>query len=248
MPLHDWSKVPSGLFHDFHVSWSICIKNALNGGALPPGFSAYVEQHSGPVESDVLALDHRPYGSRNAYGSVGLAVAPLARFVRKSEKEIFAKRANRIAIKHNLGRTVAVIEIVSPGNKDSRAAFEDFVGKAIEFLRKGIHLLVVDPFPPSKRDPFGIHKAIWDMIEEEDFELPPGQDRIFVSYVAGPEKMAYIEPVGVGEQLPDMPIFLTEWSHILVPLGPTYDEAWRLSPEPLRTAVETGRLPTFDDD
>ena len=30
MPIHDWTRVPSGLFHDFHQSWSIRIKDALN--------------------------------------------------------------------------------------------------------------------------------------------------------------------------------------------------------------------------
>ena len=35
MPIHDWSRVPSGLFHDFHQSWSIRIKDALNSGRLP---------------------------------------------------------------------------------------------------------------------------------------------------------------------------------------------------------------------
>ena len=29
MPIRDWSRVPSGLFHDFHQSWSIRIKDAL---------------------------------------------------------------------------------------------------------------------------------------------------------------------------------------------------------------------------
>jgi len=223
MPLHDWSKVPSGLHHHFHQRWSTSICDALNRNLLPTNFEALIEQRSGPLESDVLTVD-------------------------TNSSQIYAQRANRVAIKQKLGRTVAVIEIVSPGNKDSRAAFEDFVDNAIDFLRKGIHLLVIDPFPPGKRDPFGIHKAIWDMIEEEDFELPPEQNRIFASYVAGPEKVAYVEPVGVGQELPDMPVFITESTHVLVPLGPTYDEAWRLSPEPFRNAVETGILPTFDDD
>ena len=31
MPMHDWSRVYSGMFHDFHQSWSIRIKDALNG-------------------------------------------------------------------------------------------------------------------------------------------------------------------------------------------------------------------------
>ncbi len=61
MPVHDWSRVPSGLFHDFHQSWSIRIKDALNTGRLPNGVAALVEQRAVPKESDVLAwLDKAP--------------------------------------------------------------------------------------------------------------------------------------------------------------------------------------------
>jgi hypothetical protein len=35
-----------------------------------------------------------------------------------------------------------------------------------------MHLLTVDIFPPTPRDPFGIHKAIWDEIVEEPFVFP----------------------------------------------------------------------------
>ena len=52
------------------------------------------------------------------------------------------------------------MEIVSPGNKISRAALSRFVEKTVEFIEKGVHVLVVDLFPPSSRDPQGIHKAI----------------------------------------------------------------------------------------
>ena len=37
MPMHDWSRIPAGLFHDFHQTWSIQIKLALNAGILPKG-------------------------------------------------------------------------------------------------------------------------------------------------------------------------------------------------------------------
>ena len=56
-------------------------------------------------------------------------------FVGQSSNQIYATRANRIVVKHRLGRIVSVIEIVSPGNKDSRAALRDFVDKVIDFLR-----------------------------------------------------------------------------------------------------------------
>ena len=37
MPLHDWTRVEAGIFHDFHVSWIPEIKKMLNGGLLPEG-------------------------------------------------------------------------------------------------------------------------------------------------------------------------------------------------------------------
>lgn len=214
MPIHDWSRAPAGLFHDFHQSWSIRIKDALNAGRLPRGLAALVEQRACPRGSDT--------------------------------KEIYSMRANRIVIKHHLGRIVAVIEIVSPGNKDSRAALRDFVEKTIDFLRRGIHVLIIDLFPPTPRDPSGIHKAIWDEIEEEDFAFPKGKDRILASYETADERAAFVEPVGVGETLPDMPLFLTDSLHVQVPLDSTYQAAWDANPEELRGAVETGIMPEPD--
>jgi Protein of unknown function (DUF4058) len=209
MPIHDWSRVPAGLFHHFHQDWSIEIARTLNRGRLPKGLSALVEQRSGP-------------------------------------DQVYASRANRVVVKHHLGRIVAVIEIVSPGNKDSRAAIRDFVEKTVDFLRKGVHVLDVDLFPPTPRDPYGIHKAIWDEIIEEDFTFPEGKDRILVSYQTGGERAAYIEPIGVGDPLPDMPLFLTTDLHIMVSLEPTYQTTWHASPAELRDAVETGVVPDPD--
>jgi hypothetical protein len=248
MPIHNWSRVPSGLFHHFHQEWSIEIARTLNRGRLPKGLSALVEQRAGPREPDVLAIEMRP-GRRSGDGldgGVATLPPPTTRIVRRTTNEIYASRADRIVVKHHLGRIVAVIEIVSPGNKDSRAALRDFVEKTVDCLRKGIHVLIVDLFPPSPRDPYGIHKVIWDEITEEDFTFPDGTDRILVSYKTGNERAAYIEPVGVGDVLPDMPLFLTYDLHVMVPLEPTYLAAWDASPEELRVAVETGVVPELE--
>jgi hypothetical protein len=249
MPLDDWTRVPSGLFHHFLQSWSIRIADSLNDGRLPKGISALVEQRAGPRESDVFAIESRirqELIETGANGGVATMAPPVARIVRRTENELYADRANRIVVRHHLGRIVAVIEIVSPGNKDSRSALRSFVEKTTDFLRKGIHVLVVDLFPPSPRDPFGIHKAIWDEIEEEDFAFPSGQDRILVSYETGGQRAAYIEPIAPGEKLPDMPLFLTNYLCVVVPLEPTYQDTWNASPEELRRAVETGITPDVD--
>jgi len=243
-PIHNWSRVPSGLFHDFHQSWSIRIKDALNAGRLPDGVEALVEQRAGPKESDVLAIEVGP-GWRREKGYGGGATLPSSntRIVRRTNKAIYASRANRIVVTHHLGRIIAVIEIVSPGNKDSRAALRDFVEKTVDCLRRGIHVLIVDLFPPTACDPFGIHKVIWDEITDEDFTFPEGKDRILVSYETGGVRAAYIEPVAVGDTLSDMPLFLTNDLHVMVPLEPTYQATWEASPKALRLAVETGTVP-----
>jgi Protein of unknown function (DUF4058) len=248
MPIHDWTRVPSGLFHHFHQDWSIEIARALNRGRLPKGLSALVEQRAGPRESDVLALERRskPQVGAESNGGAVTVARPVTRIVRRTTKEIYSVRANRVVVRHHLGRIVAIIEIVSPGNKDSRAALRDFVEKTIDFLRAGIHVLIVDLFPPTPRDPFGIHKAIWDEIVEEDFVFPPGKDRILVSYEAGNERVAYVEPVGIGDEMPDMLLVLASDLHVMVPLEPTYRATWDASPEDLRLAVETGVMPDSD--
>lgn len=252
MPIHDWARVYAGLFHDFHQTWTIYIKNALNAGLLPKGLQALVEQRTGPKETDVLAVDLFPESRRFREADGGLLTmeSPHAKFVQKSSKEIYADLANRIVVKQNLGRTVAVIEIVSPGNKSSKRAFKEFVDKSVAYISSGIHLLVVDLFPPTKRDPFGIHRAIWDEFEDEDvqFDFPPDKDRTLASYDAGREKAAYVEPIAVGDVLPDAALFLMEGRHIKVPLEATYQTTWSVLPRDLQVIVETGVMPAREED
>jgi hypothetical protein len=243
MPIHDWTRVDANLFHDFHQTWTIAIRNALNGGLLPKGYSALVEPHAGGVVPDVLALERRTRTNRPpepAGGVLVIATPPATRHVVRAQQEIAAARGNRITIRHPLGRVVCVIEIVSPGNKNSRAALRSFVEKTVDFLRHGIHLLVIDLFPPSARNPQGIHKAIWDEIEDQPFELPPDKPLTLAAYVADVPKTAYVEPVGVGDVLPDMPAYLAPDTYVPVPLDATYQATWASCPEDMREAVERG--------
>lgn len=239
MPIHDWTRVPSGLFHHFHQSWSVEIARALNGGLLTKGFYALVEQKVDGPEPDVIAVEMKKSAHQPSTTPATLNPPKTALTARvSSDAARYARRANRISIRHPLGEVVAVIEIVSPGNKDSRNSLRSFVEKAATFLRPGIHLLIVDLFPPSDRDPQGIHKAIWDEFTDESFELPAVNRLTLVAYQAAGEFTAHIEPVGVGDTMPDMPLFLTPDAHVLVPLEATYIATWGMCPEPIRELVE----------
>lgn len=245
MPIHDWTKVPSGLFHHFHQGWAFEIVRALNRGRLPKGLTALVEQRSGPLETDVLAVEKRRR-PRIDLGGVATLEEPKTQIVRQTTKTLYARRASRVVVRHHMGEIIAVIEIVSPGNKDSKASLGDFVDKTIDLLLQGVHVLVVDLFPPTVRDPSGIHKAIWDQIHEEEFSLPKGKNRVLVSYESGGERKAYVDLLGVGDVLPDMPLFLDNGAHIKVPLESTYNSVMDASGEDYREIIETGIVPNPD--
>jgi len=53
MPIHDWTRVDAGIFHDFHHEWISSIKRALNAGLLPPDCYALAEQIAGGLLPDV---------------------------------------------------------------------------------------------------------------------------------------------------------------------------------------------------
>src|SRR5947208_5564200 len=147
MPIHDWTRVDAGLFHDFHQDWTIELRRSLNAGRLPAGYVALAEQQIGGPIPGILTLHRMPRNPGKHESASGLAIAtapPRARFVVEVEEGTYARRANRIRIQHRHGEVVAVIEIVSPGNKSSGHALRTFVRKASDLIWQGIHLLVVD--------------------------------------------------------------------------------------------------------
>jgi hypothetical protein len=244
MPIHDWTRVDAGLFHHFHQGWMPALCNALNAGVLPRDYFALVEQNiRGPIP-DVLTLQQSPAAEEAPGPPAGLAVAsapPRTRHVRRNEVDIYARKADRITVRHRHGRVVAVVEIVSPGNKASRSELRAFVEKAADLIRQDVHLLIIDLFPPGPRDPAGIHKAIWDEFVEEDFALPADKPLTLVSYDAGPPRVAYVEPVAVGDTLPDMPLFLKPEFYVPAPLEATYQATWAAFPAPLKGLLDAPR-------
>jgi hypothetical protein len=222
------------LFHSFHQNWTVKLCDALNAGILPRDYFALAEQNiRGPIP-DVLTLQLPSDGGGGEGGVAVATMPPATRVVRRTEANLYADLANRVAVRHRHGDVVAVVEIVSPGNKASRAEFRSFIEKSAELVRQRVHLLVIDLFPPTKRDPQGIHKAFWDEFLEEDYELPPDKRLTLASYDAGPPQVAYVEPIAVGDVLPEMPIFLKPETYVRAPLEATYQTAWEVFPARLK--------------
>lgn len=164
------------------------------------------------------------------------------------------RRTNRVSIHHRIGTVVCVIEIVSPGNKSSELKLLDFVSKNLNYLEAGIHILVADILPPTRRDPHGIHQEIWKEIADPDSEVPPRRKPLtLAAYIASdpPEDLeiqAIVKAVAVGDTLPDMPAYLGYNRFVPIPLEATYMSAWNSCPFAMRHLIEHGKLPNDDYD
>lgn len=206
MPIHDWTKVDDGVFHDFHHEWISQVKHALNKGVLPSDYYAMADQVAGPGIPDVLGLKRQPSTTDDSGpGGTALAtVVPKVRFHDRAEgRRKPVRRPKRVAVRHVTGdRVVALIEIVSTGNKSSRTAIRTFADKLVSFVDEGIHLMVLDLFPPTARDPQGIHPLIWKSFHKVEFELPPDQPLTLAAYNAGAVPEALPESVNIYPLIP----------------------------------------------
>lgn len=247
MPIHDWTRVDAGIVHAFHHDLITDIARALNRGLLPEDYYALPEQFAGGLGPDVLTLRRPANGGAPAdgwpSGGVALEAAPpRVRTRMRSEANRYAARAKAVAVRHvSTHQVVALAEIISPGNKNNQNGLNAFVRKAHEALAAGIHLLLVDLFPPGPRDPEGIHRAVWGDDCGPDYALPPDKPLTCVSYIGGAGAEAFIEPVAVGDALPEMPLFLTPQTYVPVPLEATYQSAWEGMPAYWRNVLTEAR-------
>jgi hypothetical protein len=119
MPIHDWTRVDAGIFHRFHHFWISAIACALNQRLLPGEYFALAERQ-------------------------GAGVAPVEPQVTtgaETDLEFDRRKQNVVAVRHASGdHLVAIVEVVSKGNKSGRKAFDDFIRKAAEFLEHRVQL------------------------------------------------------------------------------------------------------------
>lgn len=247
MPVHDWTLVEDGIFHALHVAWLPLIQKALNAGVLPPGYYALAEQHAGRTIADVITLQESTEPSTKLLSPPdegGIAVAEAPPRVRRKQtlNGSFLTLQRSLAIRHVSGHElIALIEVLSPANKDRVKHVEEFTAKVESALDAGIHVLLIDLFPPGPHDPQGIHGAMHQMLEpsSELYDLPADEPLTLASYVAGARIDVYLEHLGVGAALPEMPLFLSSKRYVNVPLESTYQSAYEGMPSFWRSVLES---------
>ena len=242
MSLHDWTRVSAGTFHAFHRSWIVHMSESLNAGILPENYYAMPEQHAGQVNPDVLTLKLGEEASERGPGeSIAVAEAPpqVSVIMTANEQATYRLARRTLTIRHSSDhRVVAMIEVVSPANKDRPQSVRDFVNKSAGVLARGYHLLVLDLLPSGVHDPEGMHGAIWDELMGQTYLVPEDRPLTLAAYVADALPRACVEPVRLDQTLPDMPLFIDTDHYVNVPLESTYQMAVNGMPAFWRNVLE----------
>ncbi len=208
MALHNWMRIDEGIFHDFYLSWNAELIRTFNIVLLPKDYYALIEPSSHTVD-----VDHEV-------------------------KSTYAALARRITIRRSTDhKEMAIIEIVSPCIKTNQRAFENFVHRAVNLIRQGIHLLVIDILPPSSGKQCETHQAIWAEVANLDHVLSGKKTGVLSSYQAGVVPNVFIEAIAVGDSLAGRPVFRNEDQYMPVPLEETYQKAWETVPEYWREVI-----------
>lgn len=222
MPLHDWTDRPG--WEGMHLFWMTEIARDLRG-KLPPGYRAVIGS------SPLVAIGATPVKPDVAVAQSGRQppTAPARTAIRAPDFEVAVATLDEdtsVQVERD-GRLVAVVELVSPRNKDRPAAREQYAARYLGYLRGGVHLLLVD----VHRRPHGF--AFPQRIAEglgETLPVSPAPSaatlRVGATAASGGRMLAvWQHALAVGAPLSGMPLPLTLDDAVMVELEATYARA-----------------------
>jgi hypothetical protein len=218
-PTHSWQS--------FHARWATAIANALDR-TLPERYFAEVLANTGArVEADVSEYDtHSKEQGNGASGGVSVATWTPPRpaqtvgivFPDDIEIQVLDQRGD--------AKLVAVIELISPSNKDRQEHCRAFAIKCAAHLQRGVGLMMVDVVTARRAD---LHLELLALLGQTSSGAPP-TELYAVSYRPvyrdeNAELDIWSAPLEVGRPLPEMPLALRGDGCYLVNLEATYTEA-----------------------
>ena len=238
MPLLDHFHPPVSeqrSWEGFQGLWAAAIVEKLNSDVLAEEYFADMHVHIGSqVEIDVAALQEKPGpGERRSArepGATAMWAPPTASMVMPAlfpddiEVQVFTTTTG--------ASLVAVIELVSPGNKDRLEARRAFAAKCVSYLSRGIGLVVVDVVTNRLAN---LHNemAAW-LGCGAPFLMEPASSTYCAAYRPSQQREGgQIEiwpvPVHPGDRLPVLPLALRNAGSAPLDLESTYMVACRRS-------------------
>jgi Protein of unknown function (DUF4058) len=238
MPLFDHFHPPLYPHHhseSFHSNWATRIADGI-AAVLPPEFQVEEHTHAGPgFEIDVATYEGQSLPEESAAGGPVLATRAAPTYALPipdaTMPAVFADTFEIRVFSTMAGLTlVAVIELVSPGNKDRLAERRAFAAKCASYLTQGVSLIVVDVVTNRHAN---LHNELMRLMEAApDLDFPAEVSLYAVAYrpVRRGEQEEidlWLRRLAVGAPLPTLPLRLTGDLHIAVDFEIAYQEACR---------------------
>jgi hypothetical protein len=206
MPLRDHFRPPLERrrhWEGFHAQWPAMLVLALSP-KLPRRYGAEPRVHLGAsAEIDVGTLNLR---------------ALTAYEVRVFDRE----RGSRL---------VAVVELVSPANKDRPEHRRAFVAQCAALLQEQVAVAIVDVVTARH---FNLYGELLELIGETDPALTPEAPALYAAVCRGTKKdnawllETWTYPVAVGQPLPTLPLWLADNLAVPLELEASYEETCRI--------------------
>lgn len=232
MPLLDHFHAPLAPTHDwvsFHSRWATTMADILDR-TLPGRFFAEVQIHLGPqVAADVAEFEATP-GEEAGNGAGGVAVqtwAPPACaqtvglvFPDELEVQVYDQRGGG-------KRLAAVIELISPANKDRPETRRAFAAKCAAYLQRGVGLINVDVVTERRAN---LHHELLELLGQAEGAVLPRDAHLYaVAYrpvQRGKDSLLELwpAPLAVGRPLPLLPLALRGAFFVPVDLEASYTE------------------------
>lgn len=209
---------PRAAWQSFHHRWAGAIADHLDA-TLPPQFFARVEVNLGTeVAADVAEFEEPVPGGGplQGYDPPPGQVWPLS---------FPDDAAVEVRTTHDGGKLVAVVELVSPANKDRPAARAGFAAKCAGYLQAAVGLVVVDAVHDRR---FSLHAELAALLGQPA-DAAPTYAVAYRPTADGPAGRVDVwwSELAVGRPLPTLPLALRGRGCVPLDLEALYTETCR---------------------
>lgn len=223
MALHDWAILDG--WEGVHHLWMSELLHDLKAN-LPPGYRAIIGASplvSAPLLTSkpdvaVAAVTPKPAWSGDGHSGVPEPDYEVAISTVEEDLTLMVGRGSRV---------VAVVELISPGNKD-RPAFRRKFGRHYEnYLRNGVNLLLIDVHrrPAAFSFPHYLATALGVTAPALSAPAAVSYGLSFPLPTNGRMLDIWQRPLVVGQPLPAMTLMLSNNDYVSVNLDATYSRA-----------------------
>jgi hypothetical protein len=222
---------PRADWQSFHHRWANAIANTLDR-ILPERFFTRVEVNVG-MDAGADVTEEEIYDSAELNGAGGTAVETVAPPRQMVIPAVYpADCSVEIRDSHRGARLVAIVELVSPANKDRPDRRRAFAVKSLAYLENGVGLIIIDVVIESL---FNLHNEMMRVLSVGSPFLMPDDPPIYaVGYQPEFEDersqiVAWPHVLKIGGTLPTVPLYLRGTGCISLDLEATYMETRKLA-------------------